>query len=132
MHTTVEEEIFYPEMRVMLDDIEPLNSARVEHALVKFLSEQIAAGSIHDPKFVARVRVLSHCVERHMREEEEHMFQRARSEELNMQEIGARIEARKRDLRQGLTAGSDAHHASSRGSKTASGVLAGLSPRTAV
>lgn len=129
IHTTVEEEIFYPEMRGMLDDIEPIKSARVEHALAKFLSEQVAAGSIHDPKFAARVRVLAQCVERHMLEEEEQMFKRARMEVLNMQEIGARIEARKLDLRSELDA---RHEAGGTPARESSGRRAGFVARRVV
>jgi hemerythrin superfamily protein len=98
LHARVEEEIFYPETRAALDDADVVKEAKVEHALANYLIGQIAGGSLADTKFAARVRVLAACMQRHMREEDDVMFVRARSTGLDMGEIGARIAARKHDL----------------------------------
>jgi hemerythrin superfamily protein len=98
LHATVEEEIFYPEARAAIADANLVREARVEHALVKYLIEQILKSSIADEKFTARVRVLGACMLRHMREEDDIMFVRARATGLDMHEIGSRIAARKHDL----------------------------------
>jgi len=98
IHSRVEEEIFYPETRAALDNADLVKEAKVEHALANYLIGQVASGSLADAKFAARVRVLAACMQRHMREEDDVMFVRARSTGLDMGEIGARIAARKHDL----------------------------------
>src|SRR3954467_8706089 len=63
IHATLEEEIFYPEARAELEDPAVVNEAKVEHAMEKQLIAQISGGSIHDDKYVARVRVLREYIE---------------------------------------------------------------------
>ncbi len=108
IHSALEAEIFYPEMRAMLANPELVKSARAEHAVIARLCSQIAAGSVHGPRLAARMAALSRCVESHMREEEEEIFSRARAAEFDMYEIGARIEARRFDLQNEAADGVDA------------------------
>src|SRR3954469_11665455 len=70
IHATLEEEIFYPEARAELAEPDLVNQAKVEHATENQLIAQITAGSIDDPKCLAKIRVLREYMERHMREEE--------------------------------------------------------------
>jgi iron-sulfur cluster repair protein YtfE (RIC family) len=98
IHMTVEEEIFYPEVRAAIAETGLVKEAKVEHSMVKELIGLIMAGSIHDRKYAAQVKVLGECVRRHMQVEEAHMFRRAREADVDMNEIGARIIARRHDL----------------------------------
>ncbi|MDB5808854.1 MAG: hemerythrin [Betaproteobacteria bacterium] len=107
IHATLEQEIFYPEARAELDDTDLVKQAKVEHAMEQQLIGQIAAGFIDDDKYAAKVRVLRENIERHMREEEDRMFPNMQQSGLEMQEIGARILARKLDLIAELGAGAD-------------------------
>jgi hemerythrin-like domain-containing protein len=98
VHATLEEEIFYPEARAELGDPDMVKQAKVEHAMDQQLIAQISAGSGRDAKFAAKVRVLRDGIERHMQEEEDQLFPRTQHTELDMQEIGGRLLARKYDL----------------------------------
>lgn len=107
IHATVEEEIFYAEMRGMLEDVALINAAKEEHALAARLIGEITAGPVLDSACAAQLRELRESIEKHMREEEQQMFSRVRPAELDMCEIGTRIKARKLDLQLGLSAGAD-------------------------
>ena len=49
LHTSVEEEIFYPAAREAIDDDDLMNEAEVEHASAKDLIEQLQAMDPSDP-----------------------------------------------------------------------------------
>jgi hemerythrin superfamily protein len=105
-HATVEEELFYPavESRASGEDEKAEDSVKEsneEHALVKLLVGEVQGMSPDDDQFEAKVKVLKDLVEHHVKEEEGTLMPRAKkllsSEEL--EEIGARVEARKAELR---------------------------------
>lgn len=101
VHTTLEEEIFYPEARAALEDDEDLlDEAEVEHASAKDLIEQIEAGG-GDEKFAAKVTVLGEYVNHHIKEEQDEMFPKVKkAKELDLGEMGERMMARKQELMQ--------------------------------
>lgn len=99
IHSTVEEEIFYPEVRALIGDSELVGTARQEHEWFHALAAELAAGTLTGaPRLEQAARLCDALIE-HMREEEQQMFSRARVAELDMYEIGARIRARELDLR---------------------------------
>ena len=57
VHATIEEEIFYPEVRGAIDDEDLMDEAEVEHASAKELIAQIESMSSGDDKFAAKVMV---------------------------------------------------------------------------
>ena len=98
IHTTVEDEIFYPEVRAAIDDDDLMNEADVEHASAKDLIAQIEGMNAGEDKFAAKVLVLGEYIDHHIKEEHSEMFPKAQKSGLDMKEIGSRMLARKRDL----------------------------------
>jgi hemerythrin-like domain-containing protein len=100
IHTTLEEEIFYPEARSALEDEEDLvDEAEVEHASAKDLIEQIESMSSSDEKFAAKVIVLGEYVNHHIKEEQDEMFPKAKKAKMDLEGIGEKMMQRKMELK---------------------------------
>lgn len=100
-HAQLEEEIFYPELREALGEDETddlLDEAEVEHGSIKALIAELSEGSEDDHLYQARVTVLREYVKHHVKEEEEEIFPKARSAELDLDEMGERLRMRKEQL----------------------------------
>jgi hypothetical protein len=98
IHTTVEEEIFYPAMREAIRDEDLLDEAEVEHESAKALIAQLESMKPGDDRYDAKVTVLGEYVRHHVKEEQQQMFPKARKAKMNLKALGARIEARKAEL----------------------------------
>lgn len=98
VHATIEEEIFYPAARASLDDEDLLDEAEVEHASAKDLIAQIKATSPEDELYDAKVTVLGEYIDHHVEEEEGEMFPKCKKSEMDLDELGAQLQARKADL----------------------------------
>jgi hemerythrin-like domain-containing protein len=98
VHAEVEEEIFYPSMRENVDDELTLDEAQVEHATAKDLIEQIEAMDAGDPLYDAKVIVLGEYIEHHVQEEENEIFPQAEKSGIDLDELGADLASRKREL----------------------------------
>ena len=99
VHAQIEEEIFYPAVKVALKDKELIPEAAVEHATLKNLISQIEGvepdGEIYD----AKVKVLSEYVKHHVKEEQNEIFPKAKaSTKLDMKELGAQLQQRTEEL----------------------------------
>lgn len=99
MHTTVEEEIFYPDVRAALDDEDMMNEAEVEHASAKDLIEQIQASDSSDELYAAKVIVLGEYINHHVEEEQKEMFPKARRAKVDLVALGEQITERKAELK---------------------------------
>ena len=100
VHTTLEEEIFYPAARIALDDDgdDLLDEAAVEHASAKDLIAQLEGASSDDELYDAKVTVLSEYIKHHVKEEHEELFPRCRKAKMDLKSIGAAMMARKTQL----------------------------------
>jgi hypothetical protein len=100
IHTMIEEEIFYPACRQAGIEAEMLDEAQVEHDGAKSLINEIEAGSPDEEYYDAKVHVLSEMIKHHVNEEEKRggLFTKARQSDMDLDEIGARIAARKEEL----------------------------------
>jgi hemerythrin-like domain-containing protein len=98
VHTTIEEEMFYPAAREVLSDEDLLDEAEVEHASAKELITQIERGSPDDDKWSAKVKVLGEYINHHVGEEENEMFPKLRKSELDLKALGKELMARKQEL----------------------------------
>lgn len=101
VHTTIEEEIFYPELQDVNDEIhESITEGFEEHHVAKQSMQEIAAMPPDTDEWAAKVTVLIEVVEHHKSEEESTLFPLVRSATSAEQreELGDRLEARKRDL----------------------------------
>lgn len=98
IHTTIEEEIFYPAVRAAIKDQDLLDEAEVEHAGAKELIAQLKQMNPGDDLYDAKVTVLSEYIKHHVKEEQNDMFPKAKKTSLDMKELGARMAARKAEL----------------------------------
>lgn len=100
VHTTIEEEIFYPAFLQATEDKDMHHEAVVEHAGAKQLIAQIQGMSPEDDYFDAKVTVLSEMIKHHVKEEEQPggMFAEAKKSDMDLTDLGERLRARKREL----------------------------------
>jgi hemerythrin superfamily protein len=98
VHTTLEEEIFYPAAREAIDDDDIMNEASVEHETAKMLIEQLENMQADDPNYHATFTVLGEYVRHHIQEEETEMFPAVKKSDLDLQALGEKMRARKEEL----------------------------------
>jgi hemerythrin superfamily protein len=100
IHTTIEEEIFYPAFLAATEDKDMHHEAVVEHDGAKKLIAQIQKMSPEDDYFDAKVTVLSEMIKHHVKEEEQPggMFAEAKKSEMDLRSLGEQLSARKREL----------------------------------
>lgn len=98
VHAQVEEEIFYPAVKLALKDKELVPEATVEHATLKELIAEVEGVEPVGEMFDAKIKVLSEYVKHHVKEEQEQMFPKARASKLDMVELGAKLSERKAEL----------------------------------
>lgn len=98
VHTTLEEEIFYPAVRESIDDDDIMNEAAVEHETAKMLIEQLENMQADDPNFHATFTVLGEYVRHHVKEEEGEMFPQAKKSDIDFQSLSQRMKERKEEL----------------------------------
>ena len=98
VHAQVEEEIFYPAFKQTLHDKELVPEATVEHATLKDLIAQVENVEPDGEMYDAKIKVLSEYVKHHVKEEQNEMFPKAKSSELDLINLGARMAERKAEL----------------------------------
>jgi iron-sulfur cluster repair protein YtfE (RIC family) len=106
VHATIEEEIFYPAIKIarsehMKDEV---REGYEEHKQIKFLLEQISSITPADETYGPKIKVLKEDVEHHVKEEESEMFPDARKflGKVRLLELGTEMEARKQQLENNL------------------------------
>lgn len=98
VHTMIEEEIFYPAARQAGVDEALLDEAVVEHGSAKELIAQIGASRDFDTMYDARVKVLGETIRHHVKDEERELFPACRKSDMDMAELGKRLQRRKQQL----------------------------------
>lgn len=98
VHTTLEEEIFYPAVQAALRDHELVPEAKVEHSSVKDLIAQVKDAEPEGDLYNALVKVMSEFVKHHVKEEQTEMFPKARKTKLDMLALGQQMAERKQEL----------------------------------
>lgn len=98
VHAQIEEEIFYPAVKRALKDHELIPEARVEHATLKDLIAQVEGKEPDDEMFDAKIKVMREYVKHHVKEEQNEIFPKAKSTDLDMMELGAKLSERKEEL----------------------------------
>ena len=100
VHTAIEEEIFYPAFLAATQDEDKHHEAEVEHEGAKKLIKTIEEMDPDDDYFEARIKVLSEMIKHHVKEEEKPggMFAEARKSDMDLDELGIRMKARKEQL----------------------------------
>ena len=104
VHETIEEEIFYPELKAHPKAKDIVLEGFEEHHVVDVLMGELESLDVSDETWGAKAIVMKENIEHHIEEEEGEMFKIARrvfeAEELD--ELGSRMEARKESAQREL------------------------------
>jgi hemerythrin-like domain-containing protein len=99
VHAQIEEEIFYPACHQEVEDAEELLAeAKVEHQSLKELIGKIEGERPGSEEYDAQVKVLGEYVKHHVKEEQSELFPMVRKSDMDLAEVGAQLEARKKTL----------------------------------
>ena len=104
-HAQLEEELFYPMLRDALDDALLLDEAQVQHSTLKELLAKVRSSSPGEAFYDARMNVLGQYLQHHVRHEEDELFAFIESSELDLDELGARMAGRRREIESGADVG---------------------------
>jgi hemerythrin-like domain-containing protein len=107
IHTTIEEEIFYPAYR---DAVRTRNDQKLyfealeEHHVVDLVMPEIKNTETDADEFGAKAKVLKDLIEHHAEEEETRMFPKARKAmgAARLKQLGQELEERRHELSTGL------------------------------
>jgi hemerythrin-like domain-containing protein len=95
VHTYLENEVMYPEVRKLLPEVEDdVLESYEEHHVADVLVTELAAMEPDHERFTAKTTVLIESVEHHIEEEEDEWFPKVREGlgRKQLQEIGARMQ----------------------------------------
>jgi hypothetical protein len=100
VHEAIEEEIFYPALKVHPKTKEITLEAYEEHHVVDMVMAEIEGVPFDDETWGAKFKVMKENIEHHIEEEEREMFKLARDafEKQDLEELGERMTARKHEL----------------------------------
>lgn len=113
IHTMIEEEIFYPAITELNEEIhETVTEGVEEHHVADNLMVEAKGLSPSDEEWAAKIKVLIESVEHHAEEEDQEMFPKVRKAmgDDARAELGQRLEARKAAL--GAPTAADKEHLS--------------------
>jgi iron-sulfur cluster repair protein YtfE (RIC family) len=113
VHTKIEEEIFYPAVTKLNEEIhELITEGLEEHHVVDNVMAEVKALTPSDEEWAAKMKVLIENVEHHAEEEEQEMFPKVRKAMGSdaRAELGQQLEARKAAL--GAPTAADKEHLS--------------------
>jgi hemerythrin superfamily protein len=97
VHETIEEEIFYPELKAHPKAKDIVLEAYEEHNVVDTLMGELSSLSVEDETWGAKAKVMQENIEHHIEEEEGDMFKKARQvfDEAELEELGDRMARRR-------------------------------------
>ena len=99
VHAQIEEEIFYPALRRVIDAPELLDEAQAEHQEAKEMIASIEAMSGADAAMDDLVAKLAAAIEHHVKEERTQLFPKARSAPgLDLDALGVQLKQRQQEL----------------------------------
>lgn len=100
VHTTIEEELLYPELRDAEKTHEMILEAIEEHKVVKELLVELANMPVDAENWAAKLKVMIENVEHHVEEEESDLFPKAKKvlSDEEAEDIADRALAMKKDM----------------------------------
>jgi hemerythrin superfamily protein len=100
VHTTIEEEVFYPAVHDVDEEIsETVDEGIQEHHVAKVLMDELVAVAPGSDEWQAKMAVLIENVEHHAEEEEAEMFPPLRRQlGAELEQLALRLEERKAEL----------------------------------
>lgn len=98
IHTRIEEEIWYPQLRSRAGVDDRVDEAFADHGRAKELIKEIEGASTHDAEFDHWIKALDDEVRHHIHEERDGLFDVAEIADCNTAEMARALLARKREL----------------------------------
>ncbi|MEJ5988944.1 hemerythrin domain-containing protein [Ramlibacter sp. PS3R-8] len=99
VHAQIEEEIFYPALREVIDAPELLDEAEAEHQEAKDMIAALEGMPAADAGMDDLVAKLAAAIEHHVKEERTQLFPKARSAKgLDLDALGAQLKQRQQEL----------------------------------
>jgi hypothetical protein len=100
VHEAIEEEIFYPALKDHPKTKELALEGYEEHHVVDTVMAEMRELAVTDETWTAKFSVMKENLEHHIEEEEDEMFKQARQvfDESELEDLGERMESRKRQL----------------------------------
>jgi hemerythrin superfamily protein len=99
IHATLEEEFFYPAVRIEIDDEDGImNEADEEHHVAKVLIAELEEMKDSESHYDAKFTVLAESVRHHIKEEEGEMFPKAKDTDIDFDALGEDMLRRKEEL----------------------------------
>jgi hemerythrin superfamily protein len=124
IHTTLEEEVFYPAARKVLEETgeetDLIDEAWEEHHVVKLLAAELKKMRASDDRYDAKFTVLAESVKHHIEEEEGELFPKLEGH-LNGENIGEKMTARKEKLQKRPVSSANNRNSRSTASKRSRG-----------
>jgi hypothetical protein len=90
----LEEELFFPAARAVLEGSALVDLAELEHATARQIIRQLQQTDPREPRYEALVLALTECVERHARHEQGQLFPRLRETGLDMDTLEQQLNER--------------------------------------
>ena len=103
IHMELEEKIFYPAARKVLEDDVMVDEGVVEHQHAKELLRTVEGMEPIDDMYDGEMKVLIDYVKHHVKEEEREMFPALRSQGMDVEAVGAKLAARKKLIKQRMS-----------------------------
>ncbi len=98
-HMTVEEEIFYPNVKEAIKSVEDVvNEGIVEHSAAKVLIKELKEMKGDEELFESKMHVLEEQISHHVEEEEKEMFPKVAKSSIDLQALGQQLAERKASL----------------------------------
>ena len=123
IHSTLEEEIFYPAAREVLEqsgeeESETLDESLEEHHVVDLIMAELKKMRAKDERFSAKFTVMAENVKHHIEEEENELFPKLEGQ-LDDEDLAEQMMARKEELQQRGQSRSKSRSPKSKGRSTA-------------
>ncbi len=98
-HMTVEEEIFYPNVKEAIKSAEDVvNEGIVEHSAAKVLIKELKEMKGDEELFESKMHVLEEQISHHVEEEEKEMFPKVAKSSIDLEALGQQLAERKASL----------------------------------
>ena len=97
-HARLEEEVFYPAVREVLDDEELMHEAEIEHEFAKTLIQRLKRMKPADARYLPTFTVLCEYFMHHAKEEETEIFAKVQRRRVDMHALGKKLAERKTAL----------------------------------
>lgn len=98
VHARIEEEIFYPSVRMAIARDDLVDEAGIEHDTARTMTGQLRLLRPGDFHYDAKVRVLGEYLRHHVEFEEDAIFPHARAINMDLVALGRALKARRRQI----------------------------------